>query len=45
VAGESGSVASPHYKDQWRAYYVGESFPMEFERVEAKEVLRVRPGK
>lgn len=45
VAGESGFVASAHYKDQWRAYYVGESFPMEFERVEAKEVLRVRPGK
>jgi penicillin G amidase len=45
VAGESGFVASAHYKDQWRAYYVGQSFPMEFERVEAKEVLRVRPGK
>jgi penicillin G amidase len=45
VAGESGFVASAHYKDQWRAYYVGESFPMEFERVDAKEVLHVRPGK
>jgi penicillin G amidase len=45
VAGESGFVTSAHYKDQWRAYYVGESFPMEFERVEAKEILRVRPGK
>jgi penicillin amidase len=45
VAGESGFVASGHYKDEWRAYYVGDSFTMEFERVEAKEVLRVRPGK
>ncbi|MGI8962274.1 MAG: penicillin acylase family protein [Bryobacteraceae bacterium] len=45
VAGESGFVASAHYKDQWRAYYVGNSFPMEFEHVEAKEILRVRPGK
>jgi penicillin amidase len=45
VAGESGFVASGHYKDEWRAYYVGASFPMEFEHVNAKEVLRVRPGK
>jgi penicillin G amidase len=45
AAGESGFVVSGHYKDQWRAYYVGESFPMEFERVEAREILRVRPGK
>lgn len=45
VAGESGFVASPHYKDQWRAYYVGTSFPMQFEHVDAKQVLRVRPGK
>jgi penicillin G amidase len=45
VSGESGSVASAHYKDQWRAYYVGTSFPMQFEHVDAKQVLRVRPGK
>jgi penicillin amidase len=45
VAGESGFVASGHYKDEWSAYYAGKSFPMEFEHVEAKEVLRVRPGK
>ncbi|MGA8030306.1 MAG: penicillin acylase family protein [Bryobacteraceae bacterium] len=43
VMGESGFVASGHYKDQWPAYYVGKSFPMEFEHVEAKEVLRVVP--
>ena len=43
VTGESGNVASPHYKDQWPAYYVGKSFPMQFEHVDAKEVLRVRP--
>lgn len=43
VTGESGSVASGHYKDQWPAYYVGRSFPMEFERIDAKDVLRVRP--
>lgn len=41
--GESGFVASGHYKDQWPAYYIGKSFPMQFNRVDAKEVLRVRP--
>ena len=41
--GESGNVASNHYKDEWPAYYVGRSFPMEFERVQAKDVLRVKP--
>jgi len=40
--GESGFVASGHYKDQWPAYYNGKSFPMQFNRVDAKEVLRVR---
>lgn len=42
-AGESGHVASGHYKDQWPAYYVGRSFPMEFDHVEAKETLRIKP--
>jgi penicillin amidase len=42
--GESGFVASGHYKDQWPAYYVGKSFPMEFDHVDAKDVLHVRPG-
>ncbi|MBV9081033.1 MAG: penicillin acylase family protein [Acidobacteriaceae bacterium] len=43
VTGESGFVASGHYKDQWPAYYAGKSFPMQFENVDAKEVLRVKP--
>jgi penicillin amidase len=43
-AGESGHVASVHYKDQWSAYYVGKSFPMEFDHVEAKETLRIKPA-
>jgi penicillin amidase len=41
--GESGFVGSKHYKDQWPAYYAGKSFPMEFDHVDAKEVLNVRP--
>ncbi len=43
AVGESGFVASAHYKDQWPAYYVGKSFPMQFDHVDAKDVLRVRP--
>ena len=42
--GESGHVASPHYKDQWPAYYSGKSFPMQFDKVDAKQVLRVKPA-
>ncbi len=45
VVGESGFVASEHYKDQWPAYYAGTSFPMEFEHVDARETLRVNPSK
>lgn len=43
VTGESGFVASPHYKDQWLAYYSGKSFPMQFDHIEANDVLRVKP--
>jgi penicillin G amidase len=42
--GESGNVASGHYKDQWPAYYAGTSFPMEFYHVDAKEVLHIKPA-
>lgn len=42
-AGESGMVASKHYKDQWPAYYIGKSFPMEFNHVTASDVLTVAP--
>ncbi|MGH9618996.1 MAG: penicillin acylase family protein [Bryobacteraceae bacterium] len=44
VAGESGNVASGHYKDQWPAYYRGTSFPMQFNHIDAKQVLHVRPS-
>ena len=43
VLGESGNVASSHFEDQWRAYYVGKSFPMQFNQVEAKHELKVKP--
>jgi penicillin G amidase len=45
TTGESGHVASKHYKDEWPAYYVGRSFPMEFERIGAADVLTIHPEK
>ncbi len=41
--GQSGQILSRHYKDQWDAYYAGRSFPMEFQKVRAKETLNVVP--
>ncbi len=41
--GQSGQILSRHYKDQWEAYYVGRSFPMQFEKVDAKDTLVVVP--
>jgi penicillin amidase len=43
VLGESGFVSSSHFEDQWPAYYYGKSFPMQFNHVDAKDLLRVRP--
>jgi penicillin G amidase len=41
--GQSGQILSRHYKDQWDAYYVGRSFPMQFEKVDVKDTLLVLP--
>jgi len=43
ATGESGQPLSPHYKDQWDAYYAGRSFPMQYGKVDAKNVLTVKP--
>jgi penicillin G amidase len=42
--GESGHVLSKHYRDQWKAYYEGRSFPMQFHRVDAKSTLMLEPA-
>jgi penicillin amidase len=42
--GQSGQILSRHYKDQWDAHYVGRSFPMQFDKVEAKDTLIVNPN-
>lgn len=41
--GQSGHVLSPNYKDQWRAYLAGTSFPLRFDSGEAGRVLTVKP--
>jgi len=39
TTGESGQPFSPHYKDQWPAYYEGRSFPLLFHTPRIVEVL------
>jgi penicillin amidase len=41
--GESGHVASSHYRDQWNAYYNGTSFPMQFRKVDVKSTVTFVP--
>ena len=43
ASGESGEWPSQHYKDQWDAYYNGLNLPMPFDKVDAKQVLVVKP--
>jgi penicillin amidase len=43
TTGQSGQVLSRHYKDQWERYYNAESFPMQFQKVEVKDVLTLAP--
>ncbi len=43
TTGQSGQVLSRHYKDQWEYYYSAQSFPMQFRKVTAKDVLTLVP--
>ena len=43
--GESGHIASWHYRDEWDAYYAGRSFPMRFENPEVKSTVTLAPEK
>jgi penicillin amidase len=43
--GESGHIASRHYRDEWDAYYNGRSFPMQFNKVDVKNTVRFVPKK
>jgi penicillin amidase len=41
--GQSGHPLSRHYKDEWDAYYNGQSFPMQFDKVDVKDSLKLTP--
>jgi penicillin amidase len=41
--GQSGHLLSSHYRDEWKAYYNGTSFPMQFDKVDATDTLRIEP--
>ena len=43
TVGESGQILSSHYQDQWESYYVGRSFPMQFQKITPNAVLTVHP--
>lgn len=43
TVGESEHPLSPHYRDQWDAYYSGRSFPMQFGKIAAKSTLTILP--
>jgi len=34
---------SSHYRDEWDRYYEGKSFPMQYQKVDGKSVLRLIP--
>ena len=41
--GQSGQILSSHYKDEWDHYYNGQSYPMQFGKVNAGSVLEFVP--
>ena len=41
--GQSGHPFSSHYRDEWKAYYEGRSFRMQFGNVDVKSTLQFRP--
>lgn len=43
TVGESAHFFSGHYKDQWKHYYYGQSFPLEFNKVKGTGTLTLRP--
>ena len=44
LTGQSGQIFSSHYRDQWADYYWGRSYPMQFDKVQAKSTLEFRPA-
>lgn len=44
TVGQSGQPMSAHFRDQWKAYYVGESFPLGFKQPQIKNTLQIIPA-
>ena len=42
--GQSGQFLSSHYRDQWKDYLAGRSYPMQFTSVKASDVLILSPA-
>ena len=45
TAGQSGQAFSEHRTDQWKTYWLGESLPMQFGRVDARQTLTFEPAR
>lgn len=43
TTGQSGQLLSPHFRNQWDAYYAGRSHPMRYDRVEPAATLDFLP--
>ena len=43
--GQSGQPLSRHFRDQWKAYYIGESFPMGFRQPQIAQTIEVTPAR
>jgi penicillin amidase len=43
LTGQSGQILSSHYSDEWKDYYVGRTYPMQFGKIEATSTLRFNP--
>ena len=43
IIGQSGQILSSHFRDEWDRYYTGESFPMQYGKIDGKSVLRMTP--
>ena len=43
TVGQSGHVLSSHYRDEWTGYYYARSYPMQFGRVDSRDVLEMIP--
>jgi acyl-homoserine lactone acylase PvdQ len=44
MTGQSGQILSTHYRDEWQDYYDLRSFPMQYQKIEARSTLTFQPA-